>query len=88
MLRLIGANRAQVTRTMTVEALLISAVGIVLGTFIAFATLLPFDSALGAPGLPGGPPWIYLTVTVSATVLTVLVTRLSTRLLHTEPADI
>lgn len=26
------------------------------------ATLLPFDNAIGAPGLPAGSPLIYLTV--------------------------
>jgi putative ABC transport system permease protein len=85
MLRLVGANRGQVAATMTIEAILVAAAGIVLGTFVALATLLPFDSALGAPGLPAGPVWIYLGVTGAATLLTVLVTRLSTRLLHTEP---
>ncbi len=87
MLRRIGANRGQVTRAMTIEALLVAGAGIVLGTLVALATLLPFDSALGAPGLPAGPWWIYLTVTAAATVLTVLVTRLSAQFLRTGPAQ-
>jgi len=86
MLRRIGANRGQVTRAMTIEALLVAGTGVVLGTLVALATLLPFDSALGAPGLPAGPWWIYLTVTAAATVLTVLVTRLSAQFLRTGPA--
>jgi len=57
----------------------------VLGTLVALATLLPFDSALGSPGLPAGPPSIYLTITASAALLTLLVTRLSTQLLDTRP---
>lgn len=85
MLRRIGASRGQVTRAMTIEAVLVAAAGTVLGTLVALATLLPFDSALGVPGLPAGPWWIYLTVTAAAAVLTVLVTRLATQLLHTEP---
>jgi putative ABC transport system permease protein len=85
-LRLLGASRRQVTRTLTMEAILVSAAGIVLGTFLALATLLPFDSALGSPGLPAGPVWTYLAVTAAATVVTILATRLSARLLRTEPA--
>ncbi|HKA94806.1 MAG TPA: ABC transporter permease [Streptosporangiaceae bacterium] len=85
MLRRIGAGRSQVTRAMTIEAILVSATGIVLGTLVALATLLPFDSALGFPGLPAGPPSIYLTVTASAALLTLLTTRLSTQLLDTRP---
>jgi len=85
MLRRIGAGRSQVTRAMTIEAILVSATGIVLGTLVVLATLLPFDSALGFPGLPAGPPWIYLTITASAALLTLLVTRLSTQLLDTRP---
>lgn len=85
MLRRIGAHRRQVTRAMTVEAMLVSGAGIVLGTLIALATLLPFDSALGDPGLPAGPVWIYLTVTAAAASLTILVARLSVQLLHTDP---
>jgi len=85
MLRRIGAGRSQVTRAMTIEAILVSATGIVLGTLVAAATLLPFDSALGIPGLPAGPPSIYLTITASAALLTLLTTRLSTQLLDTRP---
>src|SRR5215468_8921383 len=85
MLRRIGASRSQVTRAMTIEAILVSATGIVLGTLVGLATLLPFDSALGFPGLPVGPPSTYLTITASAALLTLLVTRLSTQLLDTRP---
>ena len=60
MLRQIGASRSQVARAMTIEAALVAATGIVLGTLVALATLLPFDNALGAPGLPAGSPLIYL----------------------------
>src|SRR5215468_3745168 len=86
MLRRIGAGRSQVTRAMTIEAILVSATGIVLGTLVALATLLPFDTALGSPGLPAGPPSIYLTITGSAALLTLLATRLSTQLLNTRPS--
>lgn len=85
MLRRIGASGAQVRRAMTIEAVLVAAAGIVLGTLVALAALLPFDSALGAPGLPAGPVWIYLTVTAAAAALTITVTRLSAQLLRTRP---
>jgi putative ABC transport system permease protein len=87
MLRRIGAGRGQVMRAMTIEAMLVAGAGIVLGTLVALAALLPFDSALGAPVLPAGPPQIYLAVTASAGLLTILVTRLSAQFLHTEPGN-
>jgi putative ABC transport system permease protein len=77
MLRLIGANRGQVTRTVTMEAIMVAVAGVALGTVVALATLLPFDSALGAPGLPAGPAWIYVTAAASAALLTVVTARLS-----------
>ncbi|MBO0772761.1 MAG: ABC transporter permease, partial [Actinobacteria bacterium] len=85
LLRLAGATAGQVRRMLTIEALMSAAAGIVLGTLVAMAALLPFDSALGVPGLPAGPAWIYLTVTGAAALLTVAVTRLSARLLDTFP---
>jgi putative ABC transport system permease protein len=85
LLRLAGASRRQVARGMTISALAIAAAGITLGTLLALATLLPFDSALGAPGLPAGPPWIYLAVTTAAGLVTVGAARLATRLVNTDP---
>ncbi|HMG62780.1 MAG TPA: FtsX-like permease family protein, partial [Streptosporangiaceae bacterium] len=85
LLRLAGASRGQVARAMTVDAVLVSGTAVALGTLLALATVLPFDSALGAPGLPAGSPWIYLTVTSAAVLLTVGVTRLATRLVNTDP---
>ena len=88
MLRLAGADRRQLARTMTIEALLVSGAGAVLGAAVTLATLLPFDSALGTPGLPAGSPWIYPAIAGAAGLLTVLVTRLATRLLRTDLAHI
>jgi hypothetical protein len=48
-----------------------------LGASVLLATLLPFDSALGAPGLPVGSAWIYVTAAASAALLTVVTARLS-----------
>lgn len=84
-LRLLGAARHQVIRAMTIEALVLAAAGSALGTMFALATLLPFDSALGEPGLPSGPWWIYPTIVGSATALTVLIARITTAVLDTRP---
>jgi putative ABC transport system permease protein len=85
-LRQIGASGSQVGRTMTIEGALVAATGIVLGTLVALAVLLPFDKAVGAPGLPAGSPLIYLTVIALAAALTIAATSLSARLLRTAPS--
>jgi putative ABC transport system permease protein len=87
MLRQIGASGSQVALAMTIEGALVAATGIVLGTLAALATLLPFDKAIGAPGLPAGSPLIYLTVIALAAALTIAVTGLSARLLRTAPGQ-
>jgi putative ABC transport system permease protein len=88
MLRQIGASGSQVVLAVTIEGALVAATGIVLGTLVALATLLPFDSAIGAPGLPAGSPLIYLTVIALAAALTIAVTSLSARLLRTAPSQV
>jgi putative ABC transport system permease protein len=85
LLRLVGASRRQMARAMTIDAILVSVAGIALGTVVALATLLPFDRALGSPGLPAGPRWIYLAVAGTAAVLTIGVTQVATRLASTSP---
>ena len=86
-LRQIGASGSQVVLAMTIEGALVAATGIVLGTLVALAVLLPYDRAIGAPGLPGGSPLIYLTVIALAAALTIAVTSLSARLLRTAPSQ-
>jgi len=88
MLRQIGASGSQVGRAMTIEGALVAATGIALGTLVALAALLPFDKAIGAPGLPAGSPLIYLTVIALAAALTIAVTSLSARLLRTAPSQV
>ena len=85
-LRLIGASRFQMIRTVTAEALICAGAGIALGIVVTLATLLPFDLALGAPGLPAGSPWIFVVTSSLAVMLTALVSRLAARLLDTRPA--
>ncbi|OLF10432.1 ABC transporter permease [Actinophytocola xanthii] len=86
--RLSGATRAQVMGMMTVEALLTVAIGIVLGTLVTAATLLPFTLVTDGSVLPSGPVWIYLAVAGSATVLALGATLVTTWLaLRPRPAE-
>lgn len=62
--------------------------GIVLGTLVALATLLPYASAVSTSGTPSGPFWIYLVIIGIAFVLTMLSTLIpATRTLTTRPAE-
>lgn len=76
--RLIGATRGQVLRMMFTESILVTAVGIVLGTAIALATVIPFNLAIGNESVLGGPLWIYLAVAGSTTALALATTMLTT----------
>lgn len=69
--RLIGSTRGQVLRMMSVEAVVTSAVGIVLGTAVAAGALIPFGLALDGSVWPGGPGWIYPAIVAAAVTLTV-----------------
>ncbi|MGW3011254.1 ABC transporter permease [Streptomyces sp. NPDC001219] len=78
--RLIGATRRQVLRMMTVEAVLVSVAGILLGVLVAALTLVPLSlSVLGSP-VPEGPPWIFAAVVAAAFALTLVTTLLSAAL--------
>jgi putative ABC transport system permease protein len=68
--RLTGATRALVLRMMGLESLLVTIVGLALGTLVAMVTLGPFCWSLRGSLLPSGPLWIYLVVIGSAVVLT------------------
>lgn len=78
--RLVGATTGQVLRMMTVEALLVTVLGTVLGSLVAGATLVPFRLALDGSWLPGGPWWIYLTTVGLVGALTLAATLLPVRL--------
>ena len=85
--RLIGATRGQILRMMSVEALLTSLAGIVLGTVVAVATLVPFGFALDRSPFPHGPLWVYLVVVGGAVALTFLGTLgPAAAVLRTRPA--
>jgi putative ABC transport system permease protein len=78
LLRLTGSTRTQVLRMMTMEGVLIAAVGIVLGTAISTTTLIPFSVAAADSVTPSGPSWIYLAVIGTAAALALGATLLPT----------
>jgi putative ABC transport system permease protein len=81
--RLTGSTRGPVLRMMGLEATLVAAMGILLGTLVSATTLVPFSLATSGDLWPSGPPWIYLTIVTAATVMslfaTVIPTWLATR---------
>jgi len=86
--RLTGATRGQILRMMTVEAGMTTTIGVLLGTVVAFTTLVPFTLVTDGSLLPKGPPEIYLAVTGAAAVLTFGATLVSTWAgLRTRPAE-
>ncbi|MEU6644523.1 FtsX-like permease family protein [Saccharomonospora sp. NPDC046836] len=86
--RLTGATRGQVLRMMTVEAGMTTVIGVLLGTVVAFTTLLPFTLVTDGSLLPKGPIAIYLAVTGAAAALTFGATLLSTWLgLRSRPTE-
>ncbi|MFF4579797.1 FtsX-like permease family protein [Streptomyces sp. NPDC001389] len=78
MLRLVGSTRSQVLRMLRWEALLISGSGIILGTAIALATLIPLTRALtGEP--PHVPPLVYGSFVAGTLLLGLAATLLPAR---------
>jgi putative ABC transport system permease protein len=76
--RLNGATRSQVLRMTALEALLVAAVGVLLGTAAAATTLVPFTLATANRLTPTGPWSIYLTVVATVTLLTLIATLVPT----------
>ncbi|MFI5731606.1 FtsX-like permease family protein [Kribbella sp. NPDC051587] len=58
--RLTGATRKQVSRMLTLEGLVIAALGLVIGLVAAAFTVLPIAVASRGWPLPSGPAWILL----------------------------
>jgi putative ABC transport system permease protein len=86
--RMTGATRGQVLRMMTVEAGMTTVIGVLLGTVVAFATLVPFTLVTDGSLLPKGPAVIYLSVIGAAAALTFGATLVSTWLgLRTRPVE-
>lgn len=78
-LRLVGSTRAQVLRVLRWEGLLVSAVGVVLGTAISAVTLIPMVRGLTNES-PYVPPLVYGAFAASAVVLGLLAVSLPGRL--------
>jgi putative ABC transport system permease protein len=88
LLRLTGATRGQVLQMMSMEGVLIAAIGIVLGTAVSTTALVPFSVAASDSLMPSGPRWIYPAVIGAAAVLTLSATLLPTwQALRSPPAD-
>jgi putative ABC transport system permease protein len=86
--RLTGSTRGQVLRMMSVEAVLVAAIGIVLGTLVSTTTLVPFSLVVSGTPMPHGPLWIYLAVIGTAGLLTMIATMLPTWFsTRTRPAE-
>ncbi|GGO03907.1 ABC transporter permease [Micromonospora parathelypteridis] len=77
--RLIGATRRQVIQMMTLEAVLVSSAGVILGGLVAALTLVPLSVSVLGSAIPGGSGWILLTVVAAALGLTLATTLLSAR---------
>jgi putative ABC transport system permease protein len=60
-----------------VEATLVAASGILLGTAVSVTSLVPFSLAVSDSPVPHGPLWIYLAVVGTAMALTLGATLLS-----------
>ncbi|WP_149260696.1 ABC transporter permease [Actinomadura sp. K4S16] len=87
--RIVGADRDRLLRMITVEGLIVAFSGVLLGCAVAALTLVPFGIALNGSPVPGGPPWIFLTVVGSASALTLVVTLLSSRAaMRPHPAEV
>jgi putative ABC transport system permease protein len=87
--RLVGATRRQVLQMMAIEAVLVSVAGIVLGGLIAALTLVPLSVSVLGSAVPGGSPWIFVTVVAAALGLTLATTLLSTAfVLRGRPGDV
>ncbi|MFE1291197.1 FtsX-like permease family protein [Streptomyces sp. NPDC058751] len=78
MLRLVGATRLQVMRMLRWEGLLVAVAGVVLGSAIAAATLMPMARGLTGES-PYVPPLLYGAFAAAATALGLLAVSLPAR---------
>ncbi|QDQ11562.1 FtsX-like permease family protein [Streptomyces spectabilis] len=78
MLRLIGSTRGQIMRMIRWEALLVTCAGVIIGSAIALATLVPMMKGLTGES-PYVPPLLYASFAGSAVLLGLLATALPAR---------
>jgi putative ABC transport system permease protein len=88
LMRLAGATRSQVLSMMTVEGLIATVTGVVLGSVAALVTLVPFSLVKNDGPLPAGPWWLYLVVVGFVTTVTLASTLVTTlRATRTRPIE-
>ncbi|MEV3858537.1 FtsX-like permease family protein [Streptomyces sp. NPDC050095] len=74
--RLVGSTKGQVMKMLTIEALLVAAIGLLLGTAAASTSLIPFARAAAHTWMPSGPWWIYGAIVAGAVTLSLAATLL------------
>ncbi|MEU7002265.1 FtsX-like permease family protein [Nonomuraea sp. NPDC046570] len=87
--RLTGFTRAQIMRMTGLESLLVTAIGVLLGTVASMISLIPFSIAVAGSPLPSGPVWIYLTTIAAAVALVLAATWAPAwTVMRTRPAEV
>ena len=76
--RLVGSTNRQILRMVSVEGLLVALSGLVLGTAIGVAVLVPFGLAANGSPVPHGPWWVFVAVAIGAIVLSMAATLVPT----------
>ncbi|GAB3456897.1 ABC transporter permease [Actinophytocola sediminis] len=88
LLRLVGTKRTQVVRMMRIEALLVVAIAVVVGTVTAVPPLIGVSIGLTESPVPSAPPLIYLAVIGTTALLGLLAVGIPTRVaLRTRPVE-
>ncbi|MFI6833887.1 FtsX-like permease family protein [Kribbella sp. NPDC050241] len=86
--RLTGSTRRQVGRMLTLEGLVIAALGLVLGLIAAAFTVLPIAVATRGWPIPSGPAWILLAWVAVVLLLVLPTTAITGRIaLRSKPMD-
>ncbi|TDD60584.1 ABC transporter permease [Kribbella antibiotica] len=86
--RLTGATRKQVSRMLTLESLVIAALGLVIGLIAAAFTVLPIAVASRGWPIPSGPVWILLAWVGVVLLLVLPTTAITGRIaMRTKPMD-
>jgi putative ABC transport system permease protein len=78
LLRVAGSTRLQVLRSLASEALVVTVVGVAMGSVASLATLLPFSVVRIGSVMPDGSVWIYVLVIGAAALVTLTATLWST----------
>ncbi|MFI5660750.1 FtsX-like permease family protein [Streptomyces sp. NPDC051684] len=86
--RLVGATKGQVMKALTIESLIVAAIGLLLGTAAASTSLIPFAHAAANTWMPSGPWEIYGAIVAGAVTLSLAATLLPAwSALRTRPVE-